>query len=376
MCGILGFTKYLATPHQIVMASVMLDEMVDRGRQSWGTTDGEEVCKFVEAATSGDWSKSHIMRPSASHLRTMFAHTRAASHGGITLENAHPHLLLSDDANHKIIGVHNGTIADWSMKANNLKNFQVDSQMIFDMLVNNQETKDVEGTGVLVYMQDHISLRMLRFNSTNLYVARDLSTGGLVWASTKDAVEKAAKRAGVLLSAEMPTKAETIYEVQDSPDGHIIVDVGEQKFAAPRTMVRYVNGADLFDDNESYNPWTGHGNRGASIPYHATCHHCQTFRPIVGGIGLCTICETIMMDPTATIYSDTMIYIGHYVMSVEETTDDDSVGNKLELDDSASTEAGPQQEQVTQAQAQSSVTAIDSVRNVNKHFPTFGHLVN
>lgn len=312
MCGILGFTKYIASPSQVIMASAMVDKMVDRGRQSWGSTDGTNIYKAASNVMTDNWLQSHIGSASEGHLQTMLVHTRASSHGSICIENAHPHIVVSDDMKHLIIGVHNGTITDASMKARNHKNFEVDSQMVYDILVNGQPTADLEGTGVLVYMQDYNSLRMLRFNSTNLYVARDLGTGGLVWASTEEAVLKAAHRGGVTLSTEIKLAPLTIYEVQDSPEGHTLVEIGKQEFATPKAVVTTINGAEFF-----HATWGGHARHQTS-GYHSTdagtlCTSCKSLRKAAQGIGLCLVCSKIALAPSASVWYTSMIYTGDYV---------------------------------------------------------------
>jgi hypothetical protein len=313
MCGIFGFTKYTASPQQLVMVSVLADKMVERGRQSWGSTDGITVKKFAETIALGNWSLGHFMEPSQGHLQTMLAHTRASSHGAITVENAHPHVAFSEDAMHMIVGVHNGTIVDDSMVAHNTKKFEVDSQMIFDMLVNDLPTKDLEGTGVLVYMQDQNSLRMLRFNSTNLYVARDLGTGGLIWASTQAAVLQAALRAGITLSDELKVEPCTIYEVQDSPQGHTLVEVGKQEFAAPKAIVHVHNGADWFGNQVQRQRYNGVGSGYHGGTYEALCLGCKSLRKTVQGFGFCTVCTKIALAPKASSWENSVMYMNHYL---------------------------------------------------------------
>ena len=354
MCGILGFTKYTASPQQLLMVSVMADKMVDRGRQSWGSTDGITVKKFTEAISVANWSQGHFMEPSQGHLQTLLVHTRASSHGAITVENAHPHIAVSADAMHMIVGVHNGTIVEDSMVAHNTKKFEVDSQMIFDMLVNNVPTKDLEGTGVLVYMHDENSLRMLRFNSTNLYVARDLSTGGLIWASTQEAVLKAAQRAGVELGSEIKTEPHTIYEIQDSPEGHTLVEIGKQEFATPKAVVHVHNGADWF--GQVTQRGHHHGTTGYHGGYHQTlCLGCKSLRKANQGFGFCTVCTKIALAPTATQWENSVMYMGHYL----------------------GTELTAQDPQTAVALAPCAQTKSDAVVQgaLETYCPSFGHLM-
>jgi len=228
----------------------------------------------------------------------------------VSVDNAHPHRMVNTDGSKVIVGVHNGTVQQPSMTRFNTKKFDVDTQMLYDRLVNDLPTDQIEGTGVLVYMQNESSMRFLRFNSTNLYVARDTTTGGLVWASTKDAVLTAAKRAGVVLSEEIITKPETIYEVQEHDNMHKLVEIGKQKFGIiTQNVYTDTTGAQCFLPSRT---GYGHGSHKSAI-----CPQCKTLRPRSDGWGLCVVCQDISLTETNSYYENTYVYVGHYIGPTE-----------------------------------------------------------
>lgn len=66
------------------------------------------------------------------NARATVCHVRAATMGGVRLENAHPFIAKREDDS-RIIGVHNGTLSNWRSKQGSEK-FNVDSQWLFSKL--------------------------------------------------------------------------------------------------------------------------------------------------------------------------------------------------------------------------------------------------
>jgi hypothetical protein len=314
MCGILGFSRYVASPSQLIAATVLASKMVDRGRQSWGTTNGVEVLKDVGSITNTSLLHTHFAETSFSPGGVVFGHTRASSHGSITPENAHPHRLISADQQTTIVGVHNGTVTQASMTKHNTKNFQVDTQLLYDLIVNNQPTDDIEGTGVLVYMVNGSQLRFLRFNSSNLYVAQDLSTGGLIWSSTKTAVEEAATMAGIFLGAEIKTEPETIYELQEGTEaeGQVLREVGKRKFST-LTTVTYVDhtGAQQFRGHSRGSQYYGGGSGYHGGP--KKCKVCAALKPEDEDLMVCPLCLHIATLANNATNNQSFLWFGHHL---------------------------------------------------------------
>lgn len=372
MCGIFGFTKYLATPQQVIMASTLANEMVSRGRQSWGTTNGKEVSRAVGPITEADLSTTDLLYTSQGPFGLMLCHTRAASHGGVSESNAHPHTICSDDANTIVIGVHNGTLFETCMTEHNPKKYEVDTQLIYDYIANNKDPKDLKGTGVLVWAQDYTSVNFARFNSGNLYLAPILGAtdedivGSLVWASTKAAVLKAAKLAGVTLGDEIAVDEFDVYTLTESATTkyHSISKTGRFEVGLPNHVTTFTDGtgATIIRSKGSYHSTGGRyvGSYGQTTTSSyfggggyqstdSTCPRCKTFRLAGSTMGMCNYCARGLADADCPNWDGEFIFVGHhdglgdtieearrYLASIEPsqtTTDSTNTANTSEESD-------------------------------------------
>lgn len=102
MCGIFGYIGH-GDATRIVFQG--LKQLEYRGYDSWG---------IVAASLHGLTIEKHIGKIGSSHLtlghsRVALGHTRWATHGGVTDQNAHPHL----DCTGSIAVVHNGIIENY-----------------------------------------------------------------------------------------------------------------------------------------------------------------------------------------------------------------------------------------------------------------------
>jgi glutamine---fructose-6-phosphate transaminase (isomerizing) len=113
MCGIFGYTGKRHDAGRIVVRGIK--ELEYRGYDSWG------VARMIDGDISVKKSIGKIgaVNPeSFSELSDVaIAHTRWATHGGVTEENAHPHLCC----NKTIAIVHNGIIENYEQLKNDLE---------------------------------------------------------------------------------------------------------------------------------------------------------------------------------------------------------------------------------------------------------------
>ncbi len=104
MCGIFGYVGKKTNTPEMVLDGLKLLEY--RGYDSWGIAVkvGSEISVDKRTGKIGD---SQITLPEST---IGIGHTRWATHGGVTVENAHPHL----DCNKQIAVIHNGIIENYA----------------------------------------------------------------------------------------------------------------------------------------------------------------------------------------------------------------------------------------------------------------------
>lgn len=103
MCGIFGYIGEKTNAAELVLDGLKLLEY--RGYDSWGIAV-KENSKIVTEKHIGKIGEAQTILPASS---IGIGHTRWATHGGVTVENAHPHL----DCTKQIAVLHNGIIENF-----------------------------------------------------------------------------------------------------------------------------------------------------------------------------------------------------------------------------------------------------------------------
>src|SRR6267378_1670971 len=191
MCGLFGFasSKPLKNIQQVMMQLALYNE--ERGKASWGITDGKEVWKDVGPIGRNLYRLP--LRDSGIYV----GHTRAATVGDTKKGNAHPFSFNSEANDIQVIGSHNGTIQNWDAlnKKYGVK-LEVDSMHIFRHLAINLPMEEISGWGTITFVRNG-KLCFARFHGGELSIAQIRKNKGIVWSSEEYALKKALEAANL-----------------------------------------------------------------------------------------------------------------------------------------------------------------------------------
>lgn len=139
MCGIFGYVGQEKNASEVVLSGLKLLEY--RGYDSWGVTVKKDK-KLVVDKHIGKIGNATVTLPKSN---LGIGHTRWATHGGVTTENAHPHL----DCSKEIAVVHNGIVENFSeikkilLKKGHIFLSETDTEVIVHLI--EEEIKEKKG---------------------------------------------------------------------------------------------------------------------------------------------------------------------------------------------------------------------------------------
>jgi hypothetical protein len=214
MCGIFGYgfkKGAVSEGARAILASRLAEANDDRGGDSWGYAllgaDGPQVKRGL--------GKLVNRAPEIGSALTCFAHTRWATHGAKTLDNAHPFEIGG------VIGAHNGIIYNHrELCVEYSRMFAVDSMHIFAHLHEGRGLDDLEGYGAIEWVtKDDLTaprLCLLQGGELAVYgIGTPDKTIGVVWSSDEDHLKRALRRAGLREHFEYRVDEGQVYRVVD-----------------------------------------------------------------------------------------------------------------------------------------------------------------
>lgn len=213
MCGLFGWSlseEAMKEGDVKLLAAFLGTEMDTRGGDSWGVALPlrAELYRGLGRFERGKVI-SKILHP------VVLGHTRKATTGSITIENAHPFVIGNT------VGAHNGIIYnDDDMNEKYKRKFAVDSMHLIAHIDENKSVSEISGYGAVSYYKKN--------KPEDLYLAKGTSGEmniiglgthknpvGLVYASTSFALTKALQIAGFERYFFYNVRSETLYKVHD-----------------------------------------------------------------------------------------------------------------------------------------------------------------
>jgi len=218
MCGIFGYVGKRSDAGRIVVRGIKNLEY--RGYDSWG------IARMIDGSIVINKSIGKIgaVNPeSFSDVCSLaIAHTRWATHGGVTVENAHPHL----SADQTIAVVHNGIVENYQALRDELKKkgyafrSETDTEVISHLL---QEEMKSGGT-----FSDAVRHACLRFDGRYAFVALNAGTHELIAARRGSPLIIGIGKGETFVASDIPAFMEHTRTVNYLDDGEMVVTNGEK----------------------------------------------------------------------------------------------------------------------------------------------------
>ena len=268
MCGIAGYHCIGEfDPRLNVALAVLGIAMQDRGKHSWGFTDGKDEVVKVKGAFADGFDGELLGRSTA------MVHTRFGTVGAQTAENSHPFRIG------RILGMHNGQVYNHREFAQKYDiKYEVDSELIFHQLDANRDLSEIEAYGAIVFVEGGV-IHLGKFNAGQLQIVQ--AEWGWLWASTAEAINNSIRMSGLTDTCIREWKLEQgkLYQIWDN---ELVEDSRPLSFSERKPYVAAGTGGkggktwnwkkhcwDDNDDQSGYNEWLerrsgwfGHGHDG------------------------------------------------------------------------------------------------------------------